>query len=163
MIEDCGEWSGENDAVLSRALRNLPLPEPFLIGIGAGALLQRLRPWALPGSQRKYRLVGSCLIASGSYLVIRSVDAAGSVVVDHPRRLLTTGPYAVIRNPMYVGWALLHLGSGLAANSGWILAALPPAALRVHREVLAEEGLLGERFGEEFRRYRATVGRYLPG
>ena len=84
-------------------------------------------------------------------------------MVDDPRRLLTTGPYAVIRNPMYLGWALLHLGSALVAGSGWILAALPPAALRVHREVLAEERVLEERFGEEFRRYRAAVGRYLPG
>jgi protein-S-isoprenylcysteine O-methyltransferase Ste14 len=102
------------------------------------------------------------LIASGSYLVIRAVEAARSVVVDDPQRLLTAGPYAVIRNPMYVGWALLHLGSALVTGSGWILAALPPAALRVHREVLAEERALEARFGDEFRHYRSTAGRYLP-
>ena len=140
----------------------MPLPEPFLIGIGAGVLLHGVRPWALTGSRRVHRLVGSSLIASGTYLVIRSVGTAESVVIDDPQRLLTTGPYAVIRNPMYLGWALLHLGSALVAGSGWILAALPPAALRAHREVLAEERVLEARFGDEFRRYRASVGRYLP-
>ena len=145
-----------------QTLRNVPLHEPFLVGIGAGAVLQGVRPWSLPGSRRLRRLVGSALIASGIYLVIRSVDAGRSVVVDDPHLLLTTGPYAISRNPMYLGWTLLHLGSALVAGSGWILATLPPTALRIHRQVLVEEGLLEARFGGEFRRYRATVGRYLP-
>lgn len=144
------------------ALRNMPLPEPFLIGIGAGVALQAVWPWGLPGSRRLHRLLGFSLITSGTSVVIRSVAAARSIEVDDPQRLLTSGPFAVVRNPMYVGWALLHLGSALVAGSGWILAVLPPAALRVHREVRAEERALEARFGDEFRRYRSSVGRYLP-
>ena len=143
-------------------LRNLPLPEPFLIAIGAGTLLQRVRPRTLPGSRYVHRLVGSTLIASGSYLVMRSVAAARSVAIDDPQQLLSTGPYAVVRNPMYEGWALLHLGLALVTGSGWTLAVLLPAALCVHRQVLVEERLLDERFGEQFGRYRSAVGRYLP-
>jgi protein-S-isoprenylcysteine O-methyltransferase Ste14 len=142
-------------------LRNLPLPEPFLLGLGLGAALDRLRPWRLPGSRPIQRFAGTILVASGTVLILRAVQAAGSVAVDDPHQLLTTGPYALSRNPMYLGWALLHLGSALVAGSGWLLAAVPPAAWAAHREVLREERRLEARFGDEFARYRAAVPRYL--
>jgi hypothetical protein len=62
---------------------------------------------------------------------------------------------------MYAGWALLHAGAGVAAGSGWILAALPAAAGLVHRQVRREEQDLGADFGGEFACYRAAVPRYL--
>ena len=62
---------------------------------------------------------------------------------------------------MYLGWGLLHLGSALLAGSSWLLVAELPAALAVHRAVLSEEQRLEARFGDEFDRYRAAVGRYL--
>ena len=142
-------------------LRNVPLPEPFLLGLGLGAVLHRLRPWRLPGSRPIQRIAGAILVVSGTLLIIRAVQAAGSGTVDDPDRLLTTGPYAHSRNPMYLGWGLLHLGSALLAGSGWLLAVELPAALAVHRGVLGEERRLETRFGDEFDRYRAAVGRYL--
>lgn len=117
----------------------------------------------LPGPRNVYRLVGWPLIAAGTYLVVRSWAAARQVDLEYPDRLVTTGPYSVSRNPMYVGWALLHLGAGVAGGSGYIVAALPAAAVWVHRNVLREERELGEDFGHEFGRYRAAVPRYLAG
>ena len=64
---------------------------------------------------------------------------------------------------MYLGWALLHLGAGVAAGSGWVVAALPAVVACVHREVLREERELGREFGDEYGRYRAALPRYLPG
>lgn len=143
-------------------LRNVPVPEPFLISLAVGVVLHRLRPWTLPGPPPIRRLVGSMLVAAGTHLVLRAVQAAGSVVVDDPDRLLTSGPYAVCRNPMYLGWGLFNVGSALAAGSGWMLVTFPPAALAVHRAVLGEEQRLAARFGDEFDHYRACVTRYLP-
>lgn len=76
---------------------------------------------------------------------------------------MTSGPYAASRNPMYVGWALLHLGAGVVSGSAWVIATLPPAAGFVHRQVIREERTLAAMFNEEFRRYQAAVPRYLSG
>jgi protein-S-isoprenylcysteine O-methyltransferase Ste14 len=108
-----------------RWLTNAPLPEPHLLGIAAGVWLNRTRPWLLPGSRLTHCLAGCPLIAAGATVIVRSVAAADQVKLNRPDSLVTVGPYAVIRNPMYVGWALLHLGVGLAGGSAW-RALFPP-------------------------------------
>jgi protein-S-isoprenylcysteine O-methyltransferase Ste14 len=144
-------------------LRNLPLPEPFLFGIAAGICMQRLRPRRLRGSRWLHHIIGWPLAAAGITIVVRSLEAAGQVDLDRPDRLVTSGPYAFSRNPMYLGWALLHLGIGVTGGSGWIVATIPPAAGWVHRGVLREERVLDEEFPGEYGRYRRAVPRYLPG
>jgi protein-S-isoprenylcysteine O-methyltransferase Ste14 len=143
-------------------IRNVPLPEPFLLGIAAGVLLQRLRPCTLPGPRYMHHLVGWPLIAAGINLVVWSLQAAAQLDLERPDRLVTSGPYAVSRNPMYLGWALLHLGAGVAGGSGWVVAALPAVVRLMHREVLREERNLGEEFEEAYGHYRAAAPRYLP-
>ncbi|MET9358198.1 methyltransferase [Streptomyces sp. NPDC006617] len=71
-------------------------------------------------------------------------------------RLVVAGPYAVSRNLMYVGWALLHLGAAMAGGAGWVLASFLPVASWMQWEVLREEQALADSFSEEFRRFRAT-------
>ena len=140
-------------------LRNVPIPEASLAGIAAGFALEQLWPWRLPPVQRP---VGWSIVATGSIIVAKSLKAAGHTELDRPQRLVTSGPYAVSRNPMYVGWMLLQLGIGAAARSGWILATLPLAGAAIHRDVVSEERRLTETFGDEYYQYCATVGRYLP-
>lgn len=91
-----------------------------------------------------------------------SVVATRSVELSRPGALVRTGPYARTRNPMYLGWVLVHLGTALAARSGWMLITLPAAAATVHRQVLQEERMLEQAFPEEYELYRAEVPRYLP-
>jgi protein-S-isoprenylcysteine O-methyltransferase Ste14 len=143
-------------------VQTVPVPEQYLLGIAAVAWLQRVRAWRLPGPRSVNRVVGSSLVAAGTYLVARSLRAAGQVDLDQPAKLVTSGPYAVSRNPMYLGWALLHLGTGIAFRSGWILVAFPLGAERVHRQVLREEQELGDRFPAVYARYCGKVPRYLP-
>jgi protein-S-isoprenylcysteine O-methyltransferase Ste14 len=88
--------------------------------------------------------------------------AAGTVELAKPERLVTSGPYAVSRNPMYVGWSLLHLGIGMIAGSGWIMATLPFVGAAIHRDVVDEERRLTTQFGDEYKHYAARVGRYFP-
>jgi hypothetical protein len=65
-------------------LSNVPLPRPHLLAIAASAWLSRMRPWVLPGSRLTHRLAGYPLIAARTILVMRSLEAAGRVDLDHP-------------------------------------------------------------------------------
>jgi protein-S-isoprenylcysteine O-methyltransferase Ste14 len=139
----------------------VPLPEPFILGIGAGLVLHRLWPQRLPGSDTLRRVLGCSLIGVGGALVASAWSAAGGVDLERPARLVSAGPYAISRNPMYVGWGLLHLGTALTIGSAWMAATFPLSALWLHRQVLGEERQLNGVFGEEFRRWQASVPRYV--
>ncbi|MEU8226609.1 isoprenylcysteine carboxylmethyltransferase family protein [Kribbella sp. NPDC048915] len=107
------------------------------------------------------RAVGWGVVAAGVVVVVWATAAAGDAELERADRLISGGPYAWSRNPMYVGWSLIHLGTGLAAGSAWIVATVPLAGVRMHLEVLTEERRLEGRFGDTYRRYRASVRRYF--
>ena len=78
--------------------------------------------------------------------------------------LVTTGIFAHVRNPMYVGLALVVAGIGLALASDWTLVMLVIAAVVVHFGVVVqEERYLEAKFGDTYRDYIRSVPRYgLP-
>ena len=77
--------------------------------------------------------------------------------------LVTGGIYRVSRNPMYLGFLLLLVAWGVClAHAPALL--LGPAAwlLYMNRfQIVAEEQALAAKFGEEYRRYRSRVRRWL--
>jgi protein-S-isoprenylcysteine O-methyltransferase Ste14 len=74
---------------------------------------------------------------------------------------VTTGVYAHVRNPMYLGLAFLVAGIGVALASDWTLVMLVAAALLNHYGVVKrEERYLEAKFGDAYRRYRNRVPRY---
>lgn len=76
-------------------------------------------------------------------------------------RLVTTGIYAHLHIPMYVGLGLLVAGFGVGLASDWTLVLLVPAALVIHYGVVRrEENYLLRKFGEPYRRYLDAVPRY---
>jgi hypothetical protein len=82
---------------------------------------------------------------------------------DPPQRIVTTGPYAYLANPMQASMTLLVLVVGAIAQSWWVAAAAIVAA--VFSAGLAawhEEGELTRRFGPAWDRYRAQVRPWLP-
>ena len=150
-------------AALSNAWGRLPLPAEHAVGMVAGLLLQRhAGRRRLPAAAAP---VGWPLVAAGVALNVWAVAARGGEAIEHPALLVTGGPQAWTRNPMYVGWTLLHVGVGLLARSPWVLATWPVSFALVHRSVLHEERGLAQRFGREFTEYRTQVPRYvgLPG
>jgi protein-S-isoprenylcysteine O-methyltransferase Ste14 len=77
--------------------------------------------------------------------------------------LITTGPYAYIRHPLYI--ANLLIGAGFIFLSGAFPLALILLSFCAFYHLLlipAEEDFLKERFGKEFDLYCETVPRYLP-
>jgi protein-S-isoprenylcysteine O-methyltransferase Ste14 len=140
---------------------NVPVPVQHVLGLISGAVLQFLFNKQLFGSRWIGLAIGFPLIALGVALSVWSVLEAGETRTATPARLLTSGPYSFSRNPMYVGWTLVHLGIGFAANSPWILLLLPPVAVITHFvDVAREESYLEKRFGNEYLEYKGRVRRY---
>jgi protein-S-isoprenylcysteine O-methyltransferase Ste14 len=140
--------------------KNIPLPEPHLLGLGLGVILHRVRPVRLPGGFLR-RAVGIVALSCGAGLAAASTRAAGTTELADPARLVTTGPYAISRHPMYVGWTVAYVGSALLMGTRWPLILLPGVVAVVHKEILAEEHRLERRFDEEYTAYAGRVRRYL--
>ena len=78
-------------------------------------------------------------------------------------RLCTTGPYRIVRHPIYAGAILLGaLGLALLFNS-WIMLLLP-VLMYVAYSILVrkEEAMMTAVFGGEYQRYAAKTGRLFP-
>src|SRR5438552_16949094 len=76
--------------------------------------------------------------------------------------VITTGPYRFSRNPIYLSFTLLQLGIGMWANGAWIVGMLIPTLVLMSYGVIArEERYMGQKFGDEYLRYRAAVRRWV--
>lgn len=148
------------------AYDNLPLPAPVVAAMAVDVLLARLRPLPLPGPRSVHRLAGAGLVLAGVglnawALTERRRRSAGPFELERPEELVVTGPYAMTRHPMYMGWWLIQLGAGTWAGSAWVLALLPAELLVEHRFVLDEETTLAGLFPQSYPDYAERVPRYL--
>lgn len=76
--------------------------------------------------------------------------------------LVREGPYRLTRNPMYLGMLAALVGLGSAFGLLWVLALAPLVLLLIDRTVVRrEEAYLERKFGDEYRRYRQEVRRWL--
>jgi protein-S-isoprenylcysteine O-methyltransferase Ste14 len=111
---------------------------------------------------------GAALCIMGELLRIRSVQFAGGSTrtrqVGAPN-LITSGPYAMVRNPLYLANMLLYTGFSLASNAWfpWLpLVAFVYFTFQYTMIVSLEEQTLGEIFGEKYDIYCRRVPRLFP-
>lgn len=99
-------------------------------------------------------LLGAVVYALGTFSVYKAVDAA---------QLSTRGIYALVRHPLYAAW-IWCIVPGVALLQGTALTLCAPmvAAVFYHLFIPHEEAHLERLFGEEYRRYRASVGGIVP-
>jgi protein-S-isoprenylcysteine O-methyltransferase Ste14 len=103
-------------------------------------------------------VAGCMLIFAG--LAIRSWSAG---ILRKNRELTMTGPYALVRNPLYVGSCLIMCGfCTLIDDMKNIYFVLGPIAGLYFLQVLHEERYLAGLFGDKWTHYAATVPRFLP-
>lgn len=158
--------SGDTAGVLA------PPPLLALIAIVLGLLLDWLLPAYLLSVLLSWGtriLLGVELMAAGLALAImaeRQFRRAGTEVKPWKpsTAVVTTGVFAYVRNPMYVGVMAALLGLAILLASDWMVVMTVVLALVLHfGVVLREERYLAARFGEPYVRYLQTVPRYgLP-
>lgn len=146
----------------------VPVPPPLLYAAGLAVGLGLERLWRLPRPSARVAkplgavllVLGAALPASGATLFRRRRTSV--LPVRPTTSLVTSGPYRLTRNPMYLGFALGHAGLALRRRSTWGLLTLGPVLAAVDRVVIdREERYLERAFGEEYRRYAQRVRRWL--
>jgi protein-S-isoprenylcysteine O-methyltransferase Ste14 len=97
-------------------------------------------------------------------LVLRENRYASRIVeVEEGQRVVTTGPYAIVRHPMYLGVLVMFLFTPVALGSGCaVISALPLVAVLVAR-IRSEEQLLSKKLKGYEEYTRITRYRLIPG
>jgi protein-S-isoprenylcysteine O-methyltransferase Ste14 len=112
--------------------------------------------------------VGALLAWAGAAFAVWSKLTLGrwfsaSFAVKSGHELVTRGPYAIVRHPMYTSLVTIGVGLGIAWDS-WVtvgFALLYAAPFWMHTAI--EEQMLEAHFGDEWRAYKACVPRLVPG
>ena len=128
-------------------------------------------PWKVPPTAHAWMLaIGSLLYFPGLALVLWGRLALGksyfvstglSAQLFTGHQLVTSGPYAIIRHPMYIGLLLAAWGS-LLIYATWTTAYFAVAAPAILMRSRREEAALAEEFGEQWQEYCRRVPALLP-
>ncbi len=113
-------------------------------------------------------LWGIGLMVVGELIRIWGVSHAGGATrtrrVGAPE-LITSGPFAYVRNPLYIGNMFMYSGAAVIANV-WLPYLLFVVwlffGIQYYLIVKLEEEKLGEIFGEEYHEYKRQVPRFIP-
>jgi protein-S-isoprenylcysteine O-methyltransferase Ste14 len=109
---------------------------------------------------------GIAITVVGELIRIWGVHHIGAISRTRSERLgplVASGPFALLRNPLYVGNIALWVGFALAARLVWLAPViLLLLALEYHAIVRWEETLLESRLGKAYRDYAARVPRWVP-
>jgi protein-S-isoprenylcysteine O-methyltransferase Ste14 len=111
-------------------------------------------------------ILGCLIMASGHtlrVLALRHIGPSSRTCRLKTKRLVTGGPYRIVRNPLYLGNWLIASGLCVIVQIRWLLLVGPLLALILYYIViLAEERHLAEQFGSDYLTYRANTSRFFP-
>jgi protein-S-isoprenylcysteine O-methyltransferase Ste14 len=86
-----------------------------------------------------------------------------SAMLKKGQESVTTGPYAIVRNPIYLGVTVAMVGTGIVFGGYRVIASIACVLLFSWARVRAEEKLMSDQFGEEYAKYKEQVSAFIPG
>ena len=135
------------------------LPLPFVAAI-------LLVPGSRTVKPAPFWLLGATLVLAGEALRLWAVHHIGVISRTRSDRLgplISTGPFSLVRNPLYLGNVALWAGFLASARLVWMAPLIfVVLGLEYHAIVRWEEHLLATRFGDSYRAYAARVPRWVP-
>lgn len=154
------------EPLMSRMLHLGPMVLAALVlaspGYGVPGLAARVVPWA-----PWLFWLGAAVAGAGLAFAVwarRTIGRNWSAIVtlkqDH--ELVTSGPYALVRHPIYTGLLLAFLGWAVAVDRWRGVMALAIVFLALLRKYRIEERWMQERFGVAYDAYRARVKALVP-
>jgi protein-S-isoprenylcysteine O-methyltransferase Ste14 len=87
---------------------------------------------------------------------------SAEVTVKEGHELVRSGPYALVRHPIYAGMLLALAGTALMVGKWRALIGLALVVVALLRKLTVEERFMTEQFGEVYAHYRAEVPALIP-
>jgi protein-S-isoprenylcysteine O-methyltransferase Ste14 len=120
------------------------------------------------------QIAGFCISIIGMLILFSAYRALGKnwmdasderngIYLSSDRELVQTGIYSRTRNPIYLGMLFSLAGWALLLLEGVMLVLYPVLVVWTYFQVLDEEDVLREHFGEEYDRYVKRTHRFFPG
>jgi protein-S-isoprenylcysteine O-methyltransferase Ste14 len=111
--------------------------------------------------------IGALLTATGILFTVWARvhigrNWSGTVTIKEGHELVMTGPYAIVRHPIYAGLMLALIGSALARAEWRGILAVVIAFLALWRKLRLEERWMQEQFGPAYEAYRQRVAALIP-
>lgn len=158
-----------NDHTAETPPARIPWPPILLVGCIGGALaLGRIHPLAWPGlDDWPARAIGLAIGALGVALMVWAVitfQRHRANILPHKAAttLITDGPFARFRNPVYLADTMIMLGlADLTKNIWFVLAAAIFVPLVTWLAILPEERHLEAKFSDAYRAYKARSRRWI--
>ncbi|MGI9523185.1 MAG: methyltransferase family protein [Hyphomicrobiaceae bacterium] len=140
----------------------IPWPPILLLGsVLLAVLLGQLAPLTWPGlDDRPAQAIGLTIGAMGLGLIFWAawvLHRAHTTILPHrgADRLVTSGPYARFRNPIYLGEVMVLLGTAEVTKNIWFVVIAALFAFLIYRlAILPEEHHLAMRFGKVYDDYK---------
>jgi protein-S-isoprenylcysteine O-methyltransferase Ste14 len=124
-------------------------------------------PW-ISGIFAEFMFAVGCLLLAGGIamiaLAIRALSRSGTTVspLRSATHLVTSGPYAISRNPIYLGNTMVLIAIALIAHNPWFIVMGFAAAIATsYLAIRPEEKHLDLRFGRRYRDYAKRVRRWI--
>ena len=87
---------------------------------------------------------------------------SGTIALKEGHRLIRTGPYAIVRHPIYTGFVMGMVGTAVAQGQIRSILAVVLLVASYLRKIRIEETWLVQQFGDEYRTYQKEVGALIP-
>ncbi len=157
------------------ARRQSPAARLFQVGIGGLAFFLLYRNWVrfgwlaqrfVPRTPAVAWLGFSLTVIGCAFTILARLHLggnwSGTVTIKRGHTLVRTGPYAVVRNPIYTGILVAALGTAIALGHLRDLAATGALLALYLYKIRVEERFMTEQFGEQYLQYKSETKALIP-
>jgi protein-S-isoprenylcysteine O-methyltransferase Ste14 len=148
----------------------LQIPNSILLMVGFVLLFTQIHPLSLQITPRNafFGIIGVVLDLAGVGFAIWARLVLGTnwsgivATTKQGHELIQTGPYAIVRHPIYAGMVLAAAGTALTMGTLASYAGFAALLVALMIRVSIEEKLMGEQFGETHEEYRRQTSKLVP-